>query len=236
MRRSGGIVGGLILACCVPAIVWFLLVPQYRPRLGNGQVYGIDVSHHQGSIDWHAVAADGVEFAYIKATEGGDWVDPRFLENWTGAAAAGLERGAYHFFRTCTDGRLQAENILRSIPADGELPIVIDVEPDGVCGDHQASSEFRDDLIELVATVELERGAVIFYVLDGFDDLDDIFARGGRWRRSILRAPAPDDWAIWQFSFNARVDGVAGGVDLNIGRPVMLRRDVEEQIGGDATR
>ena len=44
-------------------------------------IRGIDVSHHQGSIDWNAIAASGVEFAYIKATEGGDWIDHRFKEN-----------------------------------------------------------------------------------------------------------------------------------------------------------
>ena len=54
---------------------------------------GVDVSWHQGAIDWRALAADNVAFAYIKATEGGDWADPRFAENWRGATAAGHRPG-----------------------------------------------------------------------------------------------------------------------------------------------
>lgn len=53
------------------------------------RTYGIDVSAHQDTVDWEAVAGDKIEFAYIKATEGGDFVDDRFRENWVGAASAG---------------------------------------------------------------------------------------------------------------------------------------------------
>src|SRR5438128_304537 len=59
---------------------------------------GIDVSHHQGAIDWAVLPAQGVDFAYIKATEGGDHVDRLFARNWQAAADAGMKRGAYHFF------------------------------------------------------------------------------------------------------------------------------------------
>ena len=61
-------------------------------------IHGIDVSHHQQTIRWPSVRSDGARFAYIKAPEGGDFVDPRFAQNWTGALAAGLRVGAYHFF------------------------------------------------------------------------------------------------------------------------------------------
>jgi lysozyme len=53
-------------------------------------VQGVDVSHHQGPIDWRALAGSGVRFAYIKATEGSDYVDPAFAANWTEAARAGV--------------------------------------------------------------------------------------------------------------------------------------------------
>ncbi len=73
-------------------------LPHWRPALGEGERYGIDVSGHQGLIDWRAVAADDIDFAYIKASEGGDFVDDMFARNWREAAAAGVDRGAYHFF------------------------------------------------------------------------------------------------------------------------------------------
>lgn len=75
--------------------VWF---PDHRPALRVGERYGVDVSNHQGVIEWERVSADGISFAYIKATEGGDHVDAQFYANWRAAATAGLDRGAYHFF------------------------------------------------------------------------------------------------------------------------------------------
>ena len=64
----------------VAATITFVWFPRYRPSLRQGERYGVDVSHHQGSIDWARVAADDMSFAYVKATEGGDHVDRRFLE------------------------------------------------------------------------------------------------------------------------------------------------------------
>src|SRR5690606_30808246 len=64
-------------------------------------VHGIDVSRHQGTIDWHAVARAGTRFAFIKATDGGDHLDPKFHENWQRAREAGVPRGAYHFVYWC---------------------------------------------------------------------------------------------------------------------------------------
>ena len=59
---------------------------------------GIDVSHYQGDVDWAAVRAAGYTFAFTKATEGTDEVDPMFAANWAGIDSAGMTRGAYHFF------------------------------------------------------------------------------------------------------------------------------------------
>jgi len=59
----------------------------------------VDVSTWQGEIDWPALKAAGIELAIMKATEGIGYTDPRFVENWAGAKAAGMRRGAYHFAR-----------------------------------------------------------------------------------------------------------------------------------------
>ena len=72
-------------------------------------VHGIDVSKYQGDIDWHRVRASGVGFAFIKATEGGDHADERFAENWAArAGAAGMPRGAYHYYYFCRPALEQA--------------------------------------------------------------------------------------------------------------------------------
>lgn len=85
------------------------------------------MSAWQGEIDWRAVRADGIEFSWIKATDGAAGVDQRFAENWSGALFAGLSRGAYHFMRAGS-GRAQAEHFLRVYPGGGELSVALDME------------------------------------------------------------------------------------------------------------
>src|SRR5215831_6660124 len=93
-------------------------------------VEGIDVSVYQGAIDWSRVAAAGVEFAYIRVGDGLRPVDARFTDNWTGARAAGVARGAYQFFRQDADAIAQADLFVDTIGVlDGDdLSPAIDVE------------------------------------------------------------------------------------------------------------
>jgi lysozyme len=93
-------------------------------------VLGIDVSHHNGQVEWHAVARSDAKFAYAKATDGTDFVDPEFARNWPGMREAGLMRGAYHFGRPSADPELQATHFSSVVgaPSWGELPPVLDIE------------------------------------------------------------------------------------------------------------
>lgn len=129
-KWTAGILGLVVAA----ASLWTWWLPQYRPSLRTGERFGIDVSNHQGDIDWRRVAHDDIHFAYIKATEGGDWVDQRFAGNRAGAADAGIDRGAYHFFTLCRSGTQQAANFLRTVPPDAELAPALDLELAGNCG------------------------------------------------------------------------------------------------------
>lgn len=72
------------------------------------KLLGIDVSHHNGKLNWQAIKKAGVVYAYIKCTEGTGFSDPRFLENVNGARAVGIKVGAYHFFRPGKDAIAQA--------------------------------------------------------------------------------------------------------------------------------
>src|SRR4051812_30854700 len=73
---------------------------RFRPGFALEDLpFGIDVSHHNGSVDWQATAAAGVAFAFAKSSEGRSYRDARFAENWAGMAAANVLRGAFHFFR-----------------------------------------------------------------------------------------------------------------------------------------
>lgn len=109
--------GLLALLVAAAAWIWFSLLPAYRGKLQPGESYGIDVSSHQNNIDWSSVRRGGIDFAFIKATEGGDFVDDHFATNWAGSAAAGLKHGAYHFLTLCRPGADQADNFLRRDPS-----------------------------------------------------------------------------------------------------------------------
>jgi lysozyme len=106
----------VIVVAFVAAAAWFAWLPRHRPHLHRGERFGIDVSAHQGRINWRKVRGDGISLAYIKATEGGDFVDRLFAANWAGTHAAGVDRSAYHFFTPCTLGAVQAEHFLRTAP------------------------------------------------------------------------------------------------------------------------
>ena len=92
-------------------------------------IQGIDVSKYQGDVDWNAVAGSGVRFAYIKATEGGDYLDEKFRQNWELSRASGIARGAYHFAYWCRSAQEQAAWFLANVPNDpSAMPPVLDVE------------------------------------------------------------------------------------------------------------
>jgi lysozyme len=201
---------------------WYRWLPGYRPALEAGERYGVDVSSHQGEVDWHRVAGDGIEFAYIKATEGADFVDERFRRNWEGAAEAGLDRGGYHFFTLCRPGTEQAENFLRTLPADPDaLPPVVDLELAGNCSDRPDRAWIERQLGAFVEQVESTTSqTVVLYVGDDFEGRYDIRDELDRpiWHRRVLIRPDVDGWWIWQVHGYASVDGIDGDADLNVMR------------------
>jgi len=198
--------------------------PHYRPPLGAGESYGIDVSAHQGSIDWGAVAADGIHAAYVKATEGATFRDPRFEDNWRGARAAGLQVGAYHFFTLCRGGAEQATNLLTELgqvggtQGSGTLPVAVDLELSGNCSRRPPRAEVQREVDTFVTMVERATGRpVVYYLLGSWAERYPPSSERPHWVRSLLRRPGAD-WVWWQGNSRARVDGIDGPVDLNVAR------------------
>lgn len=205
--------------------MWYVWLPNYRPSLRAGERYGVDVSHHQGPIDWQRVAADGIDAAYIKATEGGDHVDSRFADNWKASARAGIVRGAYHFFTFCRGGAEQAANFLRTVPTDPDaLAPAVDLEFAGNCSRRPDKDEFIRELRAYVDIVEASTGkTAVLYLHDNVDRRYGVRDALDRplWQLRFVRRPR-GDWAVWQVQAFARVDGIDGGVDLDVFRPAML--------------
>lgn len=98
-------------------------------------IKGIDVSEHNGAVNWADVHKAGMVFAICKATEGATYHDPTFATNYKGAKAAGLIRGAYCFARPKTSSAIdEANNYVAVVNAQGgfdDLPPILDMEDHG---------------------------------------------------------------------------------------------------------
>src|SRR6478736_5404708 len=211
-----------VVGMFVCAIIAYRYEFQLAPLLYD--VVGVDVSNHQGDIDWPALAGSKVAFAYIKATEGGDFRDKRFQLNWEGAKGAGLARGAYHFFTQCRSGDEQAKNFIAVVPREsGALPPVIDAEPMGPCRTGQQVSSVVQEIVTLLDALEAHYGRRPIIYTDA--DFDAMFLRRQLaserfWLRSLFWPPSfrKSQWMIWQFHDAGTRAGIKGSVDLNVFR------------------
>lgn len=214
--------GLFVVLALVAAIVVWAWLPHYRPGLRSGESYGIDVSNHQGEIDWSAVAGDDIGFAYIKSTEGGDWVDPWFERNWADAQSAGIDVGAYHYFTLCRPGAEQAENFLTVVPVEeADLPAALDLEYAGNCSRDVTREWVHDEVAQFLRIVEQATGTeVLLYVGGRFDEKHGITEAFDEpvWQRSLMRRPNGDRWLFWQLTFFSHVTGIDGRVDLDVRR------------------
>lgn len=191
-------------------------------------VRGIDISHHNGDVDFSRLAEDDADvgFVYLKATEGTDFSDPAFVRNSRLAAASGIPAGAYHFFRYDTDGELQALNFLHALRGrDLSLPPAIDVEDWGNPDGHTAAL-IVERLRAMTGCLAKEGYQPVIYTnLDGYHRLikgnfDDL----PLWISSFSDPPLDTDpgnlrWSVWQYSHRGDVPGVPSATDLNVLNP-----------------
>lgn len=183
------------------------------------RVRGLDVSHHQGKIDWKKVGeSKNYSFVYIKATEGHDFVDDQFLINWKGAKENGLKVGAYHFFSTRSSGLDQADFFEKLVPKDkNSLPPVIDIEMDINLDKVKTKNDLRlmvDDLNKYY-----DKKTILYVTYDTYKayvegDFDDCPI----WIRDIFKWPdlKNREWSMWQYGNRGRVDGINSFVDVNV--------------------
>jgi lysozyme len=195
--------------------------------LGDEETLGIDVSAHQGAIDWAQVRGDGYGFAYVKATEGTGFTDPQLNANWRGAREAGLARGAYHYFTLCSSGAEQAKVFLAAVPpSDEALPPALDLEFDGACDERPEVGQAQAEVDAFLSAVEEAWGRrVLLYSSSEWRSHYGLTATEGRpdWIYNEGSRPAQGDWALWQLRFNGSVAGVDGDVDIDVMRAEILR-------------
>lgn len=200
-------------------------------RSGNAQ--GIDVSHHQGNINWSNVAKSGISFAYIKATQ--NRIDTKFIENALKARAAGLLIGAYHYLdesvTTVVGAKSAANKFFTAIQAAGgiDLPPVLDYESkaSGISASQATviAKAFLEEIQRLTGMTP------ILYTYPSFIGNFTGLSKYPLWiaRYSATRVPESAqgwiEWDFWQYSDGTdggtlpngtrKVQGIAGPVDLN---------------------
>lgn len=203
---------------------WLLFPQEAAPS--QWEVFGVDVSSYQGEVDWTALARQGVDFAFIKATEGSSLVDRRFAQNWANARAAGVTVGAYHFFSYDSPGETQADNFIAQVPAvEGALPPVVDIE---FYGDKLQNPPTREEvkaiLEPLLARLEAHYGQkpILYVTYRSYN----WFIKGDYdayplWVTRPLLVPISKGWTFWQYSHSAQLEGYTGDeerIDLNVFR------------------
>lgn len=205
-------VAPVLAAAIVVLLLHQTVIGFNMPSRARFPVRGIDVSHHQGRIDWTAVADEGIQFAWIKATEGADVRDPRFAENWVAARAAGVLPGAYHFFTFCSTPEEQATNFIAALPGGRALPPVVDVELGGNC--NRRPADLRGDIARFSDLVNTAVGhpPIVYTTLEVRDawPIDGPF-----WMRDVFFEP-PAPWVFWQYGYERHLAGVNGLVDMDV--------------------
>ena len=218
-----------VLAAALSAFaLWVLLERGYLrlnyPSRAEYPLRGVDVSHHQGTIDWVRLARAGNDFAYIKASEGVTFRDSRFAANWSGAESAGVLPGAYHFFTLCAPGADQAGNFLDAAPPSPRpsLPPAVDLEFGGNCGRRPTPEAFAVELQRFLQRIETAWGRrAVLYVTSEFYRiyLEGRFPENPLWVRDIFWTPrftGERGWRFWQYASRGRLPGVRRFVALTV--------------------
>ena len=187
-------------------------------------IHGIDVSRYQNTIAWEEVKLMNVKeiklgFAFIKATEGIGNTDPEFRRNWKRSKSNGIIRGAYHFFISSKDGRMQAQNFIGKVELEpGDLPPVLDVEQ----LNGSSSIMVRKELKEWLAIVEnyYHVKPIIYTNIDFYKrNLGSEFDSYPLWVAHYYqeRQPRIDrGWVFWQHNDGGNVNGITSKVDFNV--------------------
>lgn len=187
-----------------------------------GAIYGIDVSHYQGNINWKEIdlvpGQKPVEFVFIRASMGAVARDNNFNQNWKSSKDKFI-RGAYHYYRPDENSILQAENFIERVTLEkGDLPPVLDIENHP---QKQSLDSLKVGLKRWLQLVENHYGVrPIIYSGDHYYThfLQNEFPDYTLWIANYnltIQKPKPH-WNLWQYSEKGRVNGIQGHVDLNL--------------------
>ena len=197
--------------------------PQYQevslgkyPCTISDSIKGIDVSYHNGSIQWKILKDNHpeIQFAFIRATVGLN-KDPKYQEYLEGANDVGLLNGAYHYYWSNRNSAIQFNNFKNAVDMDKhELIPVLDVEKPSKYG----ADNLRQGIANWLKLAEEEYGVkpMIYTNLNFYNEyLRGYFSEYPKWIAAYSRCPSTVDWDMHQYSDTGKVKGIKGDVDLN---------------------
>lgn len=176
--------------------------------------HGIDVSNHQGEIDWPLVAKDNnIKFVYIKATEGATHQDKRYKENINGARKNGFPVGSYHYLRNTSYILNQFDNFISVVDKDmQDLIPMVDVE----------EKVEKDSILLFCNLIKSHYGKspIIYGTNKSYNsycapDFNNYYLMIGRYGNNPPEIKGKGHYNIWQFSEKGKINGISKPVDLN---------------------
>ena len=192
-------------------------------------IKGIDVSKHNGTINWSKVKNDGVKFAIIRAGYGSNTVDPKFVANIEGAIAAGLKIGVYWFSYATSESKAKIEankclEVLKPYKNKISYPVFFDFEYDSVNYAMKQGVAISKTLSSNMAKVFLQEIKNAGYIAGLYTNLDfsknyftsEVLNSYDTWiaqYNSTCTYSGPH--VMWQYSEKGSVSGISGNVDLN---------------------
>ncbi|MGJ8683967.1 MAG: glycoside hydrolase family 25 protein [Nonlabens sp.] len=225
------VIAGVLYVNRYPIYRWYIYQTRYESslaykskRIQQYDIHGIDISHHQGKINWSAIkhpdSTKQIDFVFIRAAVGTD-TDKRFKENWKGAANADIKKGAYHYYWSDVNSAKQAAVFTSQVTLKkGDLPPVLDIED---TSNVQNKASLRKGLKNWIKIIEAHYGVKpIIYSGEAFyrDVLkpDAFFKEYPRlWIANYNRVAEPRvSWHFWQYSDRFPVSGINTLVDGNV--------------------
>lgn len=207
-----------IVAACFQGFRFFRTAEAVNPSWDKYPIRGIDISAHNGEIDFAKVRAHGYSFVIVKATEGSAFKDSRFFLNVARARQAGLRVGAYHFFRFDATPYMQALNLMHSLRrVHVDMPVVVDIE-DWTNPNDRPAPRVVQKLVNFINELERNGYKIMIYTnKQGYKKyVERRLSLLPLWICSFTDVPDDIQWTLWQFTHSGKVDGVKGNVDIDI--------------------
>lgn len=227
-RTPSALMKRLALAGAAAAIVTLAgwsWARNWTPSRADYPVQGLAVSEASGAVEWPRLAAQGADFAYLRATDGAAGRDRRFAENWRESGAAGVRRGAWHRFALCTPAREQAGNFIATVPREPmALPPAVEVAGDDGCAAPPDRKALLAELERFARMVEAHaERPVVLKLSKSIEARYRISEAIDRplWLESRFVPPdyGAHPWLMWQANRALNVEGAAAPVGWNVLRP-----------------